>query len=253
MKNKLNVTLLTVLAVLFLLPTPSYAQKSKKKNKESFQWVMPPLSGNQIIDEYLKSCDDCWNETLNLTKGLTTYHIDTTYVRADDGNTYKAFSLVDQNGEKRSTSRVILQNIELIMVGTSLGLDMTNIGLGMANVTLELPSLGLKAISYGKHIADGGKILKECGKEVGRIVKVKKAENAAIKLMKQNAISVGEIQSTDKVILNRLDEGEDIPSGVDLALLSELDMGDNNDAVEIDEKTFESAQAVKIEEQKELE
>jgi hypothetical protein len=71
MKNKLNVTLLTVLSVLFLLPTPSYAQKSKKKNKESFQWVMPPLSGNQIIDEYLKSCDDCWNETLNLTKGLT--------------------------------------------------------------------------------------------------------------------------------------------------------------------------------------
>lgn len=248
MKNTLMKCAAAALVLCFLLPAGANAQKKKKdkKDKEPFQWVMPALSGDKDVDQYLLDCDDCWNRTLAYTQSLTMYHIDTTYVKGDDGTVYKAFSLVDQNGEKRSTSKVIMQNIDLIFAGTDLTLTMTNVGLGMANASLALPNLGLKAIAYGKYIGDGAKILGECGKEVGRIVKDKKAENAAIKAMKQNAVNVGEIKSTDKVILNRLDEGEDVPAGVDPAMLSGFDMGDNSEAVEIDEAALAEADAKEL-------
>lgn len=249
MKHAFLKSMAAALVLCMLVPTGAFAQKKKKekKEKEPFQWVMPALSGDKDVDNYLLACDDCWNRTLAYTQSLTMYHIDTTYVKGDDGTVYKAFSLVDQNGEKRSTSKVIMQNIDLIFAGTDLTLTMTNVGLGMANASLALPNLGLKAISYGKYIGDGAKILGECGKEVGRIVQDKKAENAAIKAMKQNAVNVGEIKSTDKVILNRLDEGEDVPAGVDPAMLNDFDMGDNSEAVDIDEAALAEAEAKELE------
>lgn len=241
MKRIFRIAFAVAIITVFLCPVDSAAQRRRRDRSESepFQWVMPPLSGNESVDLYLKSCDDTWNQTLEWTKSLTMYHIDTTYVKGDDGVTYKAFSLVDQNGERRSTSRVILQNIDLVLVGTNLILSMTDVGLGMASATLSLPELGLKAFEYGKYLKQGAQLLRECGQEVGRIVKEKKAETAAIKSMKQNAVDVGDIKSTDKVILNRLDEGEDVPEGVDIALLDSFDMGDDSEAVELDQKSLE--------------
>lgn len=248
MKKNLYAAFALFLAFAVMFSPETFAQKKKKekKQKEPFQWVMPALSNNPDVDSFLLSCDDCWNRTLALTKDLIVYHIDTAYVKGPDDQVYKAFSLVDQTGEKRSTSGVIVQNIQLILTGTDLALAMTNVGLGMANATLALPKLGLASIAYGKSVVDGGKLLGECGKEVGRIVNMKKAENAAIKSMKQNAVDVGEIKSTDKVILNRLDEGEDVPVGVDLAMLEDFDMGDNNEQVEINEEELLKAEAAEL-------
>lgn len=233
----------------FLCPADLAAQRNRRSRNESepFQWVTPPPSGNESVDLYLKSCDDTWNQTLEMTKTLTMYHIDTMYVKGDDGITYKAFSLVDQNGEKRSTSRAILQNVDLVLVGTNLLLSMTDVGLGMTAATLALPELGLaKAFEYGKYIKQGVQLLTVCGQEVGRIVKEKKAETAAIKSIKQNAVDVGDIKSTDKVILNRLDDGEDVPEGVDIALLDSFDMGDNSEEVELDEKALEELEKAEL-------
>ena len=71
------------LVLCFLLPAGANAQKKKKdkKDKEPFQWVMPALSGDKDVDQYLLDCDDCWNRTLAYTQNLTMYHIDTTYVK----------------------------------------------------------------------------------------------------------------------------------------------------------------------------
>lgn len=236
----------TACAVLFcaalLLPSAATAQKKKGKggDRAPFEWQMPALTGNEDFDKYLLECDTMWNRISSYKESIVWYRIDTTYVRGSDGETYKALSVVDQEGNKKSTSGILMQNIDIALNGTMIVADMALMGTSATLASTALPGLGLKAVSYAKYIKQGYQIVGRGGKEIKAIVKAKQEQAAQLKAIKQGAVDVGDIKSTDKVMLNRLDEDETVPEDIDIAALdASFDMGDDSEAIPIDDDLLE--------------
>lgn len=233
-----------LLCAVLLFPSAVSAQKKKKEKapKAPFEWKMPDLTGDKDFDAYLNECDAMWTRLSSYKDGIAWYHIDTTYVKGADGAVYRALSVVDQEGNKKSTSSILMQNLEIVLNGTMIITDMGLMSASATLATAALPGLGMKALSYGKYIKQGYQIVGRGGKEIKAIVKAKQEQAGQLKAIKQGAVDVGDIKSTYKVTLNRLEEGETPPENIDIAALdASFDMGDDSEAIPIDEAELEKA------------
>ena len=259
MKKTMFCTLAALFCVALLLPTASQAQDKKKKEKAPkapYEWVMPKLTGNAEFDDYQKNCDKEWTANRQYRESIAFYHIDTTLVKGPDGDYYRALSLVDDAGNKMSQSSTFNQTVDIIANGTLILLDMAALTTSSAAAAAMLPGLGaMKALSYAKYTKAGYKIAAVGGREIKAIVLAKKEQNAQLKLIKQGAVDVGEIKSTDQVILNRVDPDENIntESAEDLLGLIEGDpdwMGNNEGLQEMvdDSKNNEDLPEIPAEE-----
>lgn len=242
MKRTVVSAFAAVLCAALLFPSAVSAQKKKKEkgDKAPFEWKMPQLTGSADFDNYLNECNAMWKRLSSYKDGIAWYRVDTTYVKGSDGEVYRALSVVDQEGNKKSSSSILMQNLEIVLNGTMI---ITDMGLMSASATLAsaaLPGLGMKALSYAKYVKQGYQIVGRGGKEIKAIVNAKQEQAGQLKAIKQGAVDVGDIKSTDKVTLNRLEEGEAVPENIDIAALdASFDMGDDSEAIPIDESKLD--------------
>lgn len=190
-------------------------KEKQKKEVETINWVMPKLSGNRYIDDFLKDCNEVWKATQNFEKKQgTAYTLSTTYLSCDDGNVYKAVSCVDSRSQRLSIDALIAENERIISDGESIKSSIAVKVLGMANASLALPELGLNAITYGKIIRQGNQMLSQCKERVNNSIKEKEDQVSELKDMRSKALKIGDKESTDKVLFLNLDADETVPQGV---------------------------------------
>ncbi len=229
-----------LLAAFIMAPTITYAQK-KKKEKKPYEWKMPSkLSGNQVVDEYINSCNSTYESLIAAKEAVSIFRIDTTYTKSPDGELCYVLKITDQEGNKKNFSTTLLQSIDVLMSTTDITLNMTNISLQTTTATLEMASNPLLALTHGKYIKDGPLLVAFGGSQIGGIVKALKGQISDLKMIKQNAVDLGDIKSTDQVIINKV-AGDIVVDDSELADLDSIDMGTNDGAVEVsDEKLTES-------------
>lgn len=238
---------LSLLAIILIAPV-SFAQKKEKKEKKEkkpYEWKMPQkLSGNQVIDEYILTCDTTYNTLLAAQEMVSIFRIDSSYAMGADSTKYLVLAIKDQEGNPKNFSTTIMQSVDVLLGMTNITLNMTNISLQTATATLEMATNPLLALSYGKYIKDGPKLVAFGGSQMGGIVKALKGQISDLKTIKKNAVDVGDIKSTDQVIINKV-EGDIIKDESELADLDSFDMGSNAGAVDIDESKISETETVK--------
>lgn len=228
---KQTILILTAL-LLALSATLAHAQKEKKE-KKPYAFVMPAkLSGIKDMDAYLLKCDTMYNRITTYREKISFFRIDTSYTTGPDGAKYAVLKVVDQDGNKKNISATIMQYVDMTMQGSLLTLDMALLTTMTASATLSLTSNPLAAISYAKYAKDGPQIVALGGREIGTIAGSLKKQIADLKSIKANAVDVGDIKSTDQVVLNPL-AGEEIPDGSEEIALDDIDFGSNEGAVEL--------------------
>lgn len=190
MKKFLIVAICALVAV-GMMPQQSYAQKKEKKEKKEkkpYEWVMPELSGNADVDNYLLKCDTLYNRIQNYCNNITFYELAEITVKDSNGNEEKTYQIVDENGNLRSSNLAFLQNLELILAYPAIALDMTSLATAQVAAVAAAPSLGLGAMKYGKYIKAGPNIIKLGGAEMKKIYKRARAQAKQIKALKAGKI-----------------------------------------------------------------
>ena len=234
-----------LMAIMIVVPTVSAQKKAKeKKEKKPYEWKMPDkLSGNADIDDYLNTCDATYKSLIAAKEAVAIFRIDTTYTKGAAGEQYMVLAIKDQDGNLKNFSSTLMQSLDILMSTTNIALDMTNITLGTATATLALTSNPLLAFSHGKYIKDGPKLVAFGGSQLGGIVTSLKSQINDMKTIKKNAVDLGDIKSTDQVIINKV-AGEVVIDESDLVDLDSIDMGSDDGAVEIDEDKLNQANSV---------
>lgn len=188
--KKLMKVLVAFLAIAMMAPMAVEAKKEKKdkKDKKKYEWKMPDqLTGNEIIDSYLLSCDTLWNDIQKYNESMTTYTFKTDTF-AVGGELYVMSHMENAQGEYLTRAAANWQLVEAISIGVEIVADGALIGLQTANATLELPKLGLGALSYAKYVKAGPNIIALAGKEIKELASIRRAQWQQWKAMKEGAI-----------------------------------------------------------------
>lgn len=191
-------------------------KKSKKKEKEEepIVWELNKRSGNKEVNDFLAASDDVWKATQKMISESATDHtIKETYVQGSDGEVYKAVSFVDGRGGRLSISEILRKNesfntqknniIDLIVLAR----------IYLPNATLSLTNLGSKMFEFSSLLKTANKMMTQCSNQAEAIVSIKEMENDLINEMLGKALTVDGIESSDKVLLMALEEGERVPEG----------------------------------------
>lgn len=191
-------------------------KKSKKKEKEEepIVWELNKRSGNKEVNDFFAASDDVWKATQKMISESATDHtIKETYVQGSDGEVYKAVSFVDGRGGRLSISEILRKNesfntqknniIDLIVLAR----------IYLPNATLSLTNLGSKMFEFSSLLKTANKMMTQCSNQAEAIVSIKEMENDLINEMLGKALTVDGIESSDKVLLMALEEGERVPEG----------------------------------------
>ncbi|MDL2309531.1 hypothetical protein LJC39_00180 [Parabacteroides sp. OttesenSCG-928-B22] len=216
----------------------------KKKAKKEYVWEMPDkLSGNDIIDSYLLSCDTLWNQIQNYNNQITYYKVAQapTGEVDDTGKPIYNYMVIDDEGNPYNTWAVIGQYAEWIGAGTLIVLQGATVIMQNASATLELPNLGLGALTYAKYLKGGLQIGKKGAEEIKKMNDSAKIQGAAIKALKQ--VSINTAENKDAVM-----KTSDIPEGVEIVQKTQEEFDEiaanyaaveNYEELEIDESIFD--------------
>lgn len=188
--KKMTKVLIAIMAILVMAPMSMEAAKKEKKKKEKkkFEWKMPDqLSGNQIVDEYLLSCDTLWYDIQKYNEGMTTYTFKTDTF-AVNGEIYVMSHMENAEGEYLTRGAANWQLVEAVTLGIAIVADGALIGLQTANATLELPKLGLGALSYAKYVKAGPNIMLLAAEEIKKLANIRRAQWQQWKAMKEGAV-----------------------------------------------------------------
>lgn len=194
-------------------------KKPKKKGKaekeeEQIVWEVGKRSRSKEVNDFLAAADEVWRATQKMVKDAQTNHrLNETYVQGNDGTAYKAVSFVDSRGGKLSISEILRKNESF----KTSRLNITNLVVSakiyLPNATLSLPSLGDKMLEFSSRLKTANKMMSQCGKQADGIIAVKEMESDMINEMLDKALTVDGVESTDKVLLLPLEEGEQVPEG----------------------------------------
>ena len=214
-------------AMLVMCSGISFAQKT-------FEWVKPSkLSGNEIVDDYLLSCDTLWNKIQSYNEQITYYKVAQAPTDEVDetGNPIYSYMVIDDEGNARNTWQVIKQYADWITSGALIGLQCTAVSAQTVSATAEMPKLGLKAISYAKHLQAGPKIVAMGVSEIKEMNASFKVQASAIKKLKSASTNTAE---NKHVVIKT----SDIPEGVELVQMTSEEL-DQKAASVIDENIKE--------------
>lgn len=192
----------------------SKKKEKKEKEEEPIAWEVNKRSGNKEVNDFLAASDDVWKATQKMISESATNHtIKESYVQGSDGEVYKAVSFVNERGAKQSISEILRKNesfnaqknniIDLIVLAR----------IYLPNATISLPNLGSKMFEFSSRLKTANKMLSQCSKQAETIVSIKEMENDLINEMLGKALTVDGIESSDKVLLLRFEEGEQEPEG----------------------------------------
>ena len=194
-------------------------KKSKKKGKaekeeEPIEWVLNKRSRSKEVNDFLAAANEVWTASQKMvTDAATNYKMNETYVQGSDGTAYKAVSFVDGRGNKLSMSEILRKNESFKKMKRSITDLVVTAKIYLPNATLSLPNLGDKMIEFSRQIKDANKMMSQCGKQADGIIAVKEMESDMINEMLDKALIVDGVESTDKVLLLPLEEGEQVPEG----------------------------------------
>lgn len=246
----MNLTLMALLLSL-IIPVSAMAQddkkaKKEKKPKKEFVWEMPEeMSGNDVVDKYLLTCDSVNAQVHHFTENITYYK--PAYIQATDKD---GKPMVDEKGlplmtvavvsetdpsVKRTSREAFSQYLEIGKSASQLLLTITKLGTRTANATAALPSLGLKALSYGKYVKAGPKLISSASSELNGIIKRCTEQRKQIREMKKGltqqqadanaTVDASGINIDDVEVIQvsydefaRLDAGSNIDDETDLEL-----------------------------------
>ena len=182
--------IICALAIGMLMPQQANAQKKEKakKEKKAFVWEMPELTNNEAIDKYLLTCDTLNTTMRQFSDSITFYEVAKIEVIGEDGEKEIKYSVVDAEGNLRSSNLAFQQNMQIIMAYPNIALQMANVMALEAGALAAAPSLGLKALSYSKYIKAGPKMCSEGGAEMKEIYKRARAQAKQIKALKAGNI-----------------------------------------------------------------
>ena len=192
----------------------SKKKEKKEKEEEPIAWEVNKRSSNKEVNDFLAASDDVWKATQKMVSESATNHtIKESYVQGSDGEVYKAVSFVNERGAKQSISEILRKNesfnaqknniIDLIVLAR----------IYLPNATISLPNLGSKMFEFSSRLKTANKMLSQCSKQAEAIVSIKEMENDLINEMLGKALTVDGIESSDKVLLLRFEEGEHVPEG----------------------------------------
>lgn len=195
--KKFLTTVLCTLALCMFMPQQANAAKKKEKKQKKTEWVMPALTGNNEVDNYLLKVDTLYNQITSYSKDITFYEMAEIIVTDENGQEEKFYQIVDKDGNLRSSNLAFKQNMDIIMAYPNLALDVTA---GLVNVTAAeigalaaVPSLvmnvgPLKAASYKKYITSGLSTVKTAWEEGKIIYKRARAQAKQIQALKAGKI-----------------------------------------------------------------
>lgn len=219
-------------------------KKKEKKEKKEYVWEMPEkLSGNEVVDDYLLSCDTLWNQIQNYNNQITYYKVAQTPTGEmdDTGKPIYNYMVIDDEGNPYNTLAVMGQYADWIGSGTLIVLQGTSIIMQNASAMLELPKLGFGAITYAKYLKGGLQIAKKGAEEIKKMNESAKIQGSAIKGLKQASINTAE--NKDAVM-----QTSDIPEGIEIVQKTQEEFDEiaanyggveNYEELEIDESIFD--------------
>jgi hypothetical protein len=169
------------------------AKKKEKKEKKTYEWVMPELTEVKEIDDYLLKCDTLYNRIRSYSDSVTFYHVVKVATIDALGDTIYDLKIQDQEGNFRGTALAAMQYTDLIKSGTQLVGDLAIISLMTASATASLPQLGaLKAISYGKYIKAGPKLVSMGTSEMKEIMDSINTQRKQIRAVRKYYKTIGD-------------------------------------------------------------
>ena len=86
----------------------------------------------------------------------------------------------------------------------------------------QISKLGDKSNEFYNIILQGGEIMSQCQSKANDAAAATEKDNKKLQKMKDSAISVDGIKSTDKVLLMQLSSGETLPDGYNLVNIKYL-------------------------------
>lgn len=195
--KKVFSVIICALALCVMIPQQAEAAKKKDKKEKKVEWVMPALTGNADVDNYLLKVDTLYNKITSYSKSITFYEMAEIVVKDENGQEEKFYQIVDKDGNLRSSNLAFQQNMDIILAYPNLALDVTN---GLLDVTTAevgalaaVPSLlidlgPLKAAPYKKYITSGLSTVKTAWDEGKTIYKRARAQAKQIKALKAGKI-----------------------------------------------------------------
>lgn len=191
--------------------------KKEKKAKERVVWAHPnSISRVNAIDQLVRDVDEVWDLTnVCLDRAYyQSYNITETYVQSQSGRIFKAVSLVNAAGERLNIKDVMAFNeeaasstgpIELKIAAAMVGVPAANLGI----ISLD----GNRMFDYPPVVRLAPKALNQCSADLSQMVSDKQKENEMLQELLDKAVDVGNIASTDYVLLMPLNRGEKAPDG----------------------------------------
>lgn len=179
-----------------MMPVRSYAnaggddnkkkekKEKTKKAKKPYVWVMPKLTGDKAMDDYLLLCDTMNTQIKKYCDDIVFYEIAKIEVTKENGETYEKYGMVDSLGNLRSSNAALSQNLDIIFAYPDLVLDATNLTLATTTATTALASNPLLALSHGKYLKAGPVLTGRAFKEMKVIYKKARAQAKLIKALK---------------------------------------------------------------------
>ena len=201
--------------------------KGKGKKEERIVWTHPDRrSGVESIDILMADTDEVWALTGDLlSAGGMGYRVTETYVQTRSGKVYKAVSLIDGANRRIPFSEVIARNKNLMDNAVSVQIKITAAQVGIPGASLGVLSLeGDRLMEYPQFVKLAPKALSQCKKDLKQFNQDKQAENDGLQQLIDGALDIGNVPSTDTVLLLPLARGEKVPEGVPLQQLEYYNM-----------------------------
>ena len=154
--------ILIIALALFTLGTALQAAtmaKKDKKEKKELKWEWDgTLSGDTVIDNYLRNIDTLYRNVIEYRETITAYDFRTDTLEIN-GKHYVLAYMLNKDGNFVTRGTVNWQCAQAVMNAVNIALDMTNASLSSATAALALPGLGLKAFSFGKYVKGGPAVI----------------------------------------------------------------------------------------------
>ena len=194
-------TTVIALALCVTMPLSALAQDKKKKEKttkekKEWVWEMPEkLSGNDVVDKYLLTCDSLNTQVRQFADSIVYYKVAKKEVGTDEnGLPVYEYQVVDNNNVIRSKSLAFSQYVQIGKAGSQLVLAITKLGTRTASATAALPKLGLNALSYGKYVKAGPKLISAATSELKGIMSNCADQRKQIRALKKGMTESGALK-----------------------------------------------------------
>ena len=212
------------------LNSKSAAKKAKKekKEKERVVWARPDRSSRvESIDILIRDVDEVWeltNDLMDRSVGVG-YRVTQTYLQSRSGKYYKAVSLVDAANRRLNFREVMAFNKQCQDACTPIQLKIATAYIGVPSANVGILSLeGDRLTEFPRVVKLASKVLDQCGKDLKALTEAKEAENDGLQFLLDSAVDIGDIHSTDTVLLMTLSPGESVAPGTPTQMLEYYNM-----------------------------